>query len=439
MTRQRSHWRTAVAACLALTLAASACADDDDGDEASTDADSGDSGAGGDFEGTTVTIFGSEVETELQGNQDAFEQFSEDTGITVEVSGDRSFETQIGTQIDGGNPPDIALFPQPGKVNDFNEDIIPLPDDIRSEVEENFDPGFTDLVVFEDQMKGIPLKADLKSLVWYSPAEFEENGYEIPETFDDWLALADTMAEDGNTPFCVGIGSDDATGWPFTDWVEDFLLRTAGPDVYDQWYTHEIPFDDPQVVEAAEQVYDLWSQEGYVFGGVENAAATPFADAGLPLLEGDCQMYRMGNFYSANFPEGTTFGPDGDVDAFYLPGSEENPNITLSGGNYAAMLADRPEVVEVMRFLASPEYASARAPAPGFLSPNKNVDTSQYPDELTQNFGEILAAGDPVRFDASDLMPGAVGAGTFWSAAVDITTGAQDVPTAFAGVEQSWP
>lgn len=439
MTRQRhTRWRAALAAGLALTMVASACADDDD-DAAETSEEGGDGGSGGDFEGTTVTVFGSEVEGELQGNQDAFEQFTEDTGITVEISGDRSFETQIGTQIDGGNPPDIALFPQPGKVNDFAEDIIPLPDEVVTEVEENFDPGFTDLVTIDGELKGVPLKADLKSVIWYSPAQFEENGYEIPETFDDFLALADTMAADGNTPFCIGIGSDDATGWPFTDWVEDFMLRMKGPDVYDQWYQHEIPFDDPDVVEVTEAVYDLWSGEGYVFGGVENVAATPFADAGLPLLEGDCQMHRQGNFYSANFPEDTTYGPDGDIDAFFLPGSEENPNITLSGGNYAAALADRPEVMEVMRFMASPEYASARAVTAGFLSPNKNVDTSQYPDELTQSFGEILAAGDPVRFDASDLMPGAVGAGTFWSAAVDITTGAKDVPTALGEVEASWP
>jgi len=420
---------------LAFTLVATACADDDDGgDEASTDE------GGGDLEGTTVTIFGSEVESELQGNQDAFDQFTEDTGITVEVSGDRSFETQIGTQIDGGDPPDIALFPQPGKVNDFNEDIIALPDDVVSVVEENFDPGITELVEFEGELKGIPLKADLKSLVWYSPQAFTDGGYEVPTTFEEFLTLADTMAADGKTPFCIGIGSDDATGWPFTDWVEDFMLRMKGPEVYDQWYKHEIPFDDPDVVEVGQAVYDLWAQPGYVYGGVQAVAATPFADAGLPLLEGNCMMHRQGNFYSANFEDAVeSFGPDGDVNAFYLPGSEEYPNITLSGGNYASMLVDRPEVVEVMKFLASPEYASARAPAPGFLSPNQNVDTSQYPDELTQSFGEILAAGDPVRFDASDLMPGAVGADSFWSAAVSITNGDKDVQTAFTEVEGTWP
>jgi alpha-glucoside transport system substrate-binding protein len=434
MTRQRRRWRAAMAVGLALSLMATACADDDSSNNASTDA-----GSDSDLSGKTVTIFGSEVESELQGNQDAFDPFTEETGIKVEVSGDRSFETQIGTQIDGGNPPDIALFPQPGKVNDFNEDIIALPDDVVAEVDKNFDPGFTDLVKFDGDLKAVPLKADLKSLVWYSPQAFKDGGYAVPTTFEGFLTLADDMAADGKTPFCIGIGSDDATGWPFTDWVEDFMLRMKGPEVYDEWYKHDIPFDDPDVVEVGESVYDLWSKPGYVFGGVQNVAATPFADAGLPLLSGDCMMHRQGNFYSANFPDGTTFGPDGQIDAFYLPGSDENPHITLSGGNYAAALRDAPEVMAVMKYLASDEYATARAPAKGFLSPNKNVDTSQYPDALTQSFGEILASGDPVRFDASDLMPGAVGADSFWTAAVDITTGAKDVKTAFTDVEGTWP
>lgn len=437
MTRLRStRWRAPLAAGLALSLMAAACADGDDDDDASTDSGSESSG---DLEGTTVTLFGPEVEGELQGLQDSFADFEEETGITVEVSGDRSFEEQIGNQVDGGDPPDIAMFPQPGKVNDFNEDLVALPDDIVETMGENFDPVWTDLVTIEDEVKGIPAKADLKSLVWYSPAAFEEAGYEIPETQEDFIALADQMVEDGKTPFCVGLGSDAATGWPMTDWIEDYMLRLKGPDVYDQWYKHEIPFNDPDVVEVGEYVYDLWAQDGYVYGGLQNAAATPFAEAGLPLLEGQCEMYRMGNFYAANWPEGTELGPEGQVNAFFLPGSEEDPNITLSGGIYAAAFDDRPEVIETMRFLASTDYADARAPVGGFLSPNKNVDTSLYPTELEQNFGEILANGDPVRFDASDLMPGAVGAGTFWSAAVDITTGAQTVEEAFTSVEDSWP
>ena len=120
------------------------------------------------------------------------------------------------------------------------------------------------------------------------------------------------------------------------------MLRLKGPDVYDQWYQHEIPFDDPDVVEVGEAVYDLWSQEGYVYGGVENVAATPFADAGLPLLDGDCMMHRQGNFYAANFPDGTTSGPMATSTPSTCPGREENPNITLSGGIYAACWSTGP-------------------------------------------------------------------------------------------------
>jgi alpha-glucoside transport system substrate-binding protein len=209
--------------------------------------------------------------------------------------------------------------------------------------------------------------------------------------------------------------------------------------VYDQWVEHEIPFDDPAVVETGQYVIDLWSRENAVFGGLQNVAATPFAEAGVPLLEGDCMLHRQGNFYAANWPEGTELGPDGQVNAFYLPGSEENPNITLSGGIYAAAFADRPEVLETMEFLASTDYADKRAPVGGFLAPNRNTDTSLYPTEIEQQFAEILADADPVRFDASDLMPGEVGSGSFWTAAVDITTGAKQVPAAFADVEASWP
>jgi alpha-glucoside transport system substrate-binding protein len=438
MTRKRStRWRAALGAGLALTLLASACADDDD-DDASTES-GGDEASAEDLEGTTVTVFGPEVETELEGLQQSFADFEERTGITIEAEGDRSADTQLGNRVDGGNPPDIAMIPQPGRLAEFADSIVPVPDDVAETVSENFDEGLTDLAMVDDQLMAIPVKADLKSLVWYSPRAFEEHGWEVPTTQEEFLDLADQMVEDGETPFCVALGSDDATGWPGTDWVEDYMLRLKGPEVYDQWYRHEIPFNDPDVVEVGEYVYDLWSRDGYVYGGIESAPSTPQADGGLPILEGNCQMYRLSNFYAANWPDGTEIGEDGDVNAFFLPGSEENPNITLSGGLYATAFADRPEVMETMRFLASVDYSNARAPVGGFLSPNKETDTSLYPTEIEQTFAQILADASPVRFDASDLMPGAVGAGTFWTAMVDITSGRASVEDAFTTVEESWP
>ncbi len=423
-------------ALFVFALIAVGCADDDDGDDVSTG-----NGGNGDTSGTTVTMFGPEVEGEAQGLQDAFDAFTEDTGIEIQYQGDRSFEEQIGTRVDGGDPPDIAFFPQPGKIRDFAADAVPMPDSVVSLLEENFDEGMVELATVDGEVYGVPAKADLKSLVWYSPSDFEENGYEIPQTMEELLALTDTMIAAGQTPFCVGIGSDAATGWPFTDWVEDFMLRLKGPEVYDQWVNHEIPFDDPQVVEVVQYVYDLMAKDGMVRGGVANVADIPFADAGLPLLEDECMLHRQGNFYAANWPDGTELGEEGDVNAFYLPTFEDQDfgQVTLTGGIYAVAFSDRPEVIQALEYLAGTDFADNRAPTGGFLSPNQNTDTSQYPTEIEQTFAEILAEADPARFDASDLMPGEVGAGSFWDAAVAITSGNKSVEEALADVEASWP
>ncbi len=260
----------------------------------------------------SVTIFGPEVEQEQQGFQDSFDAFTEETGITVEVQGDRSAEEQIGVQVQGGNPPDVFIFPQPGLLRSFVEDceLVPLTDEVVSAMEENFLEGFIAGGQVGDQVYGVPNKSDVKSLVWYSPSQFEEKGYEVPEDHDAFVALMDEMVENGDTPLCIGIGSDAATGWPFTDWIEDYMLRIHGPEVYDQWVSHEIPFDDPQVIEVGEFVTDIWEKEGYVFGGMQAAASTPFAESGLGVIEGDCMMHRQANFYAANWPEGTQIGKE---------------------------------------------------------------------------------------------------------------------------------
>jgi ABC-type glycerol-3-phosphate transport system substrate-binding protein len=260
----------------------------------------------------TVTIFGPEVEEEQQGFQDSFDAFTEETGIEVRVQGDRSAEEQIGVQAQGGNPPDIFIFPQPGLLRSFVEDcqLVPLPESVVSVMQENFVEGFLAGGQVGEQHYGVPNKSDVKSLVWYSPSAFEERGYEVPEDHDAFVALMDEMVENGDTPLCIGIGSDAATGWPFTDWIEDYMLRIHGPEVYDQWVQNEIPFDDPQVIEVGEFVMDIWSTDGYVFGGLQAAASTPFAESGLGVIEGDCMMHRQANFYAANWPDGVTVGSE---------------------------------------------------------------------------------------------------------------------------------
>jgi alpha-glucoside transport system substrate-binding protein len=391
--------------------------------------------------GETITITGPELENELGNISGAFDPFEEETGAQVVVLGDPVFEESIGEKIRGGNPPDIALFPQPGLIEDLADEIVPLRPALEETVRRNYDEGARlEHVTVGDHLLGIPASADLKSLVWYSPRAFAEDGYEIPTTLAQFEQLAQRMADDGRVPFCLGLESAVATGWPLTDWIEDYVLRQLGPDVYDDWWRHDIPFDDPAVVGVAEHVVDFLSQPGFVYEDIDDAATRPTSEAGLPVLSGDCMMYRMAHFQGRYWPVNTDIGEDGDVDAFYLPGLTPDQQPALTGGTYAAAFSDRRAVRATMEYIASERYALERARTqPGFVSPNQQVDPDIYPTVIDSYAADVLGSADVVRYDASDLMPGSIGADLYWDAAVDITQGDVTVADAFAQIDDEWP
>ncbi|MFP5331689.1 MAG: ABC transporter substrate-binding protein [Acidimicrobiia bacterium] len=395
-----------------------------------------------DLSGTTVTLFGPETGAEGDAIQAALDVFAAETGITITYTGARDFSDQINAQASGGNPPDIAIIPQPGKIADFAElgYILPLPDDVNAAVSEVWEAGYLQYGNVDGVQYAVPTKNDLKSLVWYSPSRFAEAGYEIPQTWDEFLALVDTMIADGRVPLCVGIESGPATGWPFTDWVEDMTLRFADGDFYDQWVAHEIPFNNETHVEIWQQIIDLWNKPGAVYAAGGSIASTFFGDNGAPLANGDCEMHRQANFFAAFLPEGTEVGPDGDINAFYFPAQTADERPVLFAGTNAVAFRDAPEVWAVMEFLGGPGYPNARVPAQGggFLSGVQGQNLDMYSD-FERGLIEILAGATTARFDASDLMPAAVGSGTFWTAATDVVTGAKTVQEALDAVEAEWP
>jgi alpha-glucoside transport system substrate-binding protein len=314
----------------------------------------------------------------------------------------------------------------------------------------NFDKYFAaswkDYGTVNGKFYSAPLGANVKSFVWYSPTAFKDAGYEVPTTWKAMMDLTAKIAADtGNPPWCAGVESGDATGWPGTDWIEDVMLRTAGPDVYTQWYSHEIPFTDAAVKNAFDVTGAILLDPTYVnagFGGPATIATTPWTDAGFGLLDGSCWMQRAASFYAANWPSGTNVGPDGDVYAFYLPTDQTDIKPVLGGGEFVLAFADRPEVQAFQTFLASADWANSKAtstPDGGWVSANNGLDTTLLKSPIDQLAAQTLA--DPnsvVAFDASDLMPGEVGAGTFWTGIVDWLTGTP-TDTVLQTIESSWP
>jgi len=408
----------------------------------------------GDLTGKTVTVFTSIAsDSEAKPHTDSYIPFEECTGATIKYEGSRDFEAQLPVRIKAGNAPDIAYIPQPGLLNTLVTDnpgkVFAAGDLATKNVDTYYAPEWKTYGSVDGTFYAVPVGANVKSFVWYSPSMFADKGYAVPTTWDEMMALTDTISktnEGASRPWCAGIESGGATGWPATDWVEDVMLRENGPEVYDQWVSHEIPFNDPKVVSALNKVGAILKNPAYVNGGlgdVKSIATTSFTEAGLPVADGQCYMHRQASFYQANWDEGTTVGEDGDVWAFYLPSMTPDTKPVLGGGEFAAAFSDRPEVQAFQAYLASPEWSNAKAkatPNGGWLSANKDLDPNNLTKPIDRLSYEILSDDQAVfRFDGSDLMPSAVGAGSFWKQMTNwiaLNKSSQEVADA---IEKSWP
>jgi alpha-glucoside transport system substrate-binding protein len=430
----------AVPAVVVMFLAA--CGDDDDdGDEGATEEE----GGGGENTGTVNVLNAMEPEEAevIQGIVDELITSEADYEVEIEASG--SFEEDFQIRSEGGNL-DVALLPQPGAVADaVDQGAVSLEDmgfDI-AELEETYGEYLMSLVEVDGEHYGLPSNVNLKSMIWYPKDDFDAAGYTEPETFDDLIALSDQIVADGGTPWCVGFESEESTGWPATDWMEDIMLRTAGTDVYDQWVNHEIPFNDPAVQTAAETFGQIMFAEGYVLGGADQTPIVPFGDAPAPMFQDPpgCWLHRQASFINAFFPDDAEAGVD--YDWFPFPPIDQEG--TLFAGEFMVTFRDAPEVREFLEAFSSEEVQCAQGGEVGSsrISPNINVEADCYANEILAESSEILTtalAEDTGRFDASDQMPTAVGSGSFWSGMMTLMQqGPDSLTTVLDEIESSWP
>lgn len=393
-----------------------------------------------------VTVYGTIADAEAKLLEKSWADWSEENDIKIKYESSKEFETQIAVRAQGGNAPDLAIFPQPGLLGDLATRgfLKAAPEGVKANVASGWSEDWAKYGTVDGTLYGAPLMASVKGWVWYSPAEFKEKGYEVPTTWQGLLDLTAQMEKDkGKAPWCAGFGSGDATGWPGTDWVEDLVLRQAGPEVYDQWVANEVKFTDPKIKSALDEVGKILKNPKYVnagYGDVASINATAFGDVADVLVSGDCSLHHQASFFSGFITDaGGKVGPDADVWGFVTPSMDGAGNSVTGGGEIVGAFSDDPSVVKVQEYLSSPEWANSRVKLGGVLSANKGLDPANASDPLLEEAVKILQ--DPAttfRFDASDLMPGSVGSGSFWKGMVDWINGT-DSETVLKAVEAGWP
>ncbi|MEM7709758.1 MAG: ABC transporter substrate-binding protein [Pseudomonadota bacterium] len=400
-----------------------------------------------DFAGETLTVTGPGTGDDGDRLRNLYAYFEVATGAAVNYSGSDSFEQDIVISTQAGSPPNVASFPQPGLARDLARQGFLAPmDDIADWVSETYaaGPSWVDLATFEgpdgaDHLYGLFYGVDVKSLVWYAPDAFDEAGYDIPESMEDLRALTEQIVADGGTPWCIGLGSGAATGWPATDWVEDLMLRTQPPEVYDDWVTNDVRFDDPRVIAAIEEFGWFAKTEAFVNGGVQAVSGTDFRDspAGLFTIPNECYMHRQASFIPNFFPDGVEMG--NDVDFFYFPAYADADlgRPVLGAGGLTAITRDAPVARAFIEFLKLPVAHEIFMAQGNFLTPHLGVNPEAYANDTQRALGEILAEATTFRFDGSDLMPGEVGTDAFWSAMVGYVSGAEAADVV-QGVQDRW-
>ncbi len=397
----------------------------------------------GEFAGTEVELDGVFVDEDEVKFLKGVEAFEEATGIDMKYVGSKEFEAAISVRVDGGDAPDIAFFPQPGLLASFvRQGKVVDPTTFMSDewLKQQYNQSWLDMATIDGQMSGVWHRFNVKSLVWYPKAQFEAAGYKVPQTWDEMMDLTQTIADDGDPAWCIGLESGAATGWVATDWTEELLQRTAPPETYDKWVTGELPFSSPEVKNAIETWSEIWFNDDYVYGGRDAIVTTFIGDSPVAMFDDlpKCWLHRQANWITGFFPEGLEEGVD--YDFFYFPPKDEAyGNPWLVAGDEAAMFNDRPEVRAAMEYFTTPESLSGFLEQGGAMAAQQTATADMYGQETERKIGAMLEDATSFRFDASDLMPGEVGAGSFWKGMTDYVSGAADLDTVLQEIDDSWP
>jgi alpha-glucoside transport system substrate-binding protein len=291
-------------------------------------------------------------------------------------------------------------------------------DTIRNE----YSQAWIDLCTVNGKLYCIVYKAANKSTVWYDPKTFTEAGLDPPGTWEEMITVSDQLLQSGISPWSIGVESGGSSGWPGTDWIGQIVLSESGPEVYDQWVNHDIPWTDPRIKSAWEKFGQIALTEGYVPGGTDFILSTNFVPASYLPFEPPPQagMYFLGSFTQGfieeQFPDQVI-----EEDYSFFPFPTINPQYegaVTGGADLLVMFNDTPAARSLMEYLSTAAAQQIWVERGGFTSTNNQVDLNRYPDPLAAKAAQQLTSAGVFRFDADDIWGGELQA-AFWKGILD--------------------
>lgn len=396
----------------------------------------------GKYTGKVVTAFGPFVDEDQAKFEEVVKVFEDATGIDVQYEGTKQFEQDISVRVDAGNAPDVADFPQPGLLARFAKtgQVIDLSTFLTADyLKTKYNQSYLDMATMAgasgDVTAGVWERVNAKSFVFYPKTAFDAAGYKVPTTWQELMDLQAQIEADGDTPWCVGIESGVATGWPATDWISDVLLGTQPGDVYDKWVSGELKFSSPEIKNAFQTVGNIWLDPKAVYGGTQGIVSTAFGDAPAPMFTDPpkCWLHRQANFITSFFPKTAEFGTDYDFFPFPAVDAKYSGFMQV-GGDIWAMFNDKPEARALMEWYTSAKHLEPWMATGGALAPQLDVDTSKYGNPVEQKIGALLKTATTVRFDSDDLMGGAAQT-AFWKEVTSYINGNETLDQALANID----
>lgn len=337
-------------------------------------------------------------------------------GITLQPESTRD-QGLLDTRVKAGTPPDIAFW-QVTTLKQYVNKLVPMTD--LGVNASNYSDTWKTAGTVSGKWLGLPVKTDIKTIIWYSPTNFKALNYTVPGSWDDLNTLVEKMVSDGQVPWSTGFESGNATGWTGADFIEDIMLVQQGPKFVSGLIDGTVKYNDPGV-KLAFQTYGKWAMNPkYDLGGAQGTLATNYNDAIYKLFSDppgammDRQSGFAGGAIKAQFP---SLNYPADFDFFGVPGAKG----MQIGADWMMSFTNKPAAKALVAYLSSSTGAQNWAKVGFDLTPN-TAGVSGYTDPLLLKKAQLLNSATDVVPSIGDMIPGGFD-NALWSGIVKYING----------------